>query len=187
VPAGLIPVGVADTVTVEPTNSSKAAQRQAPSARQLHPLGVPGGQQVFQPTTEQLRNARSIIETGKKLGLPPRAWVIALATAMQESTLRNLGHLGTANDHDSLGLFQQRPSAGWGTPAQVTNPSYAATKFYQGLAEVDGWQKLPVTVAAQEVQVSAYPNHYAKWEKQAGYLVEAFGKGPYAKQAAALK
>src|SRR5688500_14285864 len=68
---------------------------------------------------EQMRNAAIIINTGAELKLPPRAWVIAVATAMQESRLTNLGHLGSANDHDSQGLFQQRPSAGWGTPAEV--------------------------------------------------------------------
>ena len=63
--------------------------------------------------------------------LPPRAWVIALATSMQESQLKNLGDLGDANDHDSLGLFQQRPSSGWGTPEQVTNPTTPPTAFYK--------------------------------------------------------
>jgi hypothetical protein len=113
---------------------------------------------------EQIRNAAIIINVGSELKLPPRAWVIAVATAMQESRLSNLGHLGARNDHDSLGLFQQRPSAGWGTPAQVQDPVYASRKFYEKLQTVQGWEKMPLTRAAQRVQRSAYPNAYAKHE-----------------------
>jgi hypothetical protein len=90
---------------------------------------------------------------------------------MQESGLRNLGDLGVANDHDSLGLFQQRPSQGWGTPAQVMDPAYAARKFYDKLLTIPGWQQLPLTEAAQRVQVSAYPDAYAKHEADARALV----------------
>ena len=79
-------------------------------------------------------------------------WVVAVATAMQESGLRNLGHLGDRNDHDSLGLFQLRPSQGWGTPAQALNPTYAATAFYVTLLRVPGWESMPLTEAAQAVQ-----------------------------------
>jgi hypothetical protein len=115
------------------------------------------------------------------MGLPPRAWIIALATAMQESTLHNYGNLGDSNDHDSLGLFQQRPTSGWGTPAELQNPTYAATAFYKALVQVPNWDKLPLTQAAQAVQVSAFPDHYAKWEAQAGDVVQAFYfKGPLA-------
>ena len=165
----------------KPVAKKKAATK-APSARQMHPRGIGGGQQTFKPTAEQMRNARAIVETGKKLGLPPRAWVIAVATSLQESTLRNIGNLGANNDHDSLGLFQQRPSSGWGSPKQIVNPTYASTQFYQGLVGVPGWNKLPLTAAAQNVQVSAYPDHYAKWEKQAGTIISGLhGAGPYAK------
>jgi hypothetical protein len=80
-------------------------------------------------TGEQVGNARTIAQVGYERGLPERAVVIALATAMQESRLRNLDY----GDRDSLGLFQQRPSQGWGTPAQVQDPVYAAGKFYDGL------------------------------------------------------
>lgn len=90
---------------------------------------------------------------------------------MQESTLHNYGNLGDRNDHDSLGLFQQRPSQGWGTPAQVTNPVHAATSFYQHLLRITGWQTMPLTQAAQAVQRSAYPDAYAKWEQAADTLV----------------
>jgi hypothetical protein len=165
-----------------------AAKPKAPSDKQLHPTGIPGGQESFTPTKEQLQNAKAIVDTGKKLGLPPRAWVIAVATATQESTLRNLGHLGAGNDHDSQGLFQQRPSSGWGSPEQITNPEYSSTAFYKALKNLDGYDKMPLTDAAQTVQVSAYPDHYAKWEQVAGDIVKGLhGAGPYAKAAANLK
>ncbi|MFC5996002.1 C40 family peptidase [Pseudonocardia hispaniensis] len=117
---------------------------------------------------EQRANAATIIGVARDMGAPPRAWLIALATAMQESTLRNI-HYG---DRDSLGLFQQRPSQGWGTPAQVTDPSYSTRIFIDRLLDVPGWQTLPVTVAAQTVQRSAFPNAYAKWEGLAAQLVQ---------------
>ncbi len=125
----------------------------------------------------QMRNAAIIINVGAELKMPPRAWVIAVATAMQESTLNNLGHLGARNDHDSLGLFQQRPSSGWGTPSQVTDPEYAATRFYKKLKTIDGWQELPLTRAAQRVQISAYPDAYADDEIDATQIVNALADG----------
>jgi len=125
----------------------------------------------------QMRNAAIIIKTGADLKLPPRAWVIAVATAMQESRLTNLGNQGARNDHDSLGLFQQRPSAGWGTPAQVTDPVYASTKFYTKLKSIPGWEKLSLTEAAQRVQVSAYPDAYAKHESLATEIVNRLAHG----------
>jgi murein DD-endopeptidase MepM/ murein hydrolase activator NlpD len=126
---------------------------------------------------EQIRNAAIIINTGADLKLPPRAWVIAVATAMQESRLTNLGHLGAANDHDSLGLFQQRPSAGWGTPAQVQDPVYASRKFYEKLQTVKGWATMSLTRAAQRVQRSAYPDAYAKHESLATQIVNLLANG----------
>ena len=100
-------------------------------------------------------------------GAPPRAWLVALATAMQESDLRNINY----GDRDSLGLFQQRPSQGWGSPAQVLDPVYSTTIFLDRLLQVPGWDRLPVTVAAQTVQRSAFPDAYAKWEGLAADLV----------------
>ncbi|MFC0031740.1 hypothetical protein ACFFMM_19650, partial [Micromonospora chaiyaphumensis] len=102
---------------------------------------------------------------------PERAAVISIATSLQESKLENLGHLGDKNDHDSLGLFQQRPSSGWGTPEQITDPEYSTLAFLKGLKQVDGWQDMPLTEAAQTVQVSAYPDAYAQWEQQATDIV----------------
>ncbi len=121
---------------------------------------------------EQRENATIIVQVGLALGIPERGLIVALATAMQESTLRNLGHLGARNDHDSLGLFQQRPSMGWGTPEQVTDPVYSATAFYSALKRVQGWESMAVTVAAQAVQRSGFPYAYAKWETDATALVQ---------------
>lgn len=116
----------------------------------------------------QLANAKVVVDTGRSLGLPPRAWTIALATVKQESDFVNSRK---ATDHDSVGLFQQRPSQGWGTVDQIMDPVYASTKFYSRLVKVKNWQSIPLTVAAQRVQRSAYPNAYARWEGLAAALV----------------
>ncbi|MFI1995111.1 M23 family metallopeptidase [Actinoplanes sp. NPDC020271] len=126
---------------------------------------------------QQVRNAAVIINVGAKLKMPPRAWVIAVATAMQESSLSNLGNLGSRNDHDSLGLFQQRPSSGWGTPAEIQEPEYAATKFYEKLKTIKGWENMSLTRAAQAVQISAYPDAYAKHEPAATQIVNMLAHG----------
>jgi cell wall-associated NlpC family hydrolase len=123
---------------------------------------------------EQKRNAATIIAVGKEMGLPSRAWLVALATAMQESTLRNIDY----GDRDSRGLFQQRPSQGWGSPAEVTDPQYSARKFYDALQGSGNWEAKPVTKAAQDVQRSAFPNAYAKWEGLAAQLVGTIADVP---------
>jgi hypothetical protein len=170
-----------------PAAAPAPAAPAAPTSEQLHPLAVTAEQKRFTPTAEQLSNAKAIVDAGKAMGLPPRAWTIAVATSLQESNLKNLGNLGERNDHDSQGLFQQRPSSGWGTVEQITNPTYSATAFYKGLIEVSGWQSMPLTTAAQKVQVSAYPDHYAKHEIQAGDTIAALhGAGPYASIAAGI-
>ncbi|MEU4555731.1 M23 family metallopeptidase [Micromonospora violae] len=117
--------------------------------------------------SDQVSNAAAIVTTGARLGLPARGWVIAVATAMQESTLRNLA----GGDRDSVGLFQQRPSQGWGAPAQLQDPVYASERFFGALATISGWQAMPLTEAAQAVQVSAFPDAYATWEGPATHLV----------------
>lgn len=101
--------------------------------------------------------------------MPPQALVIAVATALQESRLRNL----RGGDRDSIGLFQQRPSQGWGTPKQLSDPAYQTRKFYDKLLTIEGWQKMRLTEAAQAVQISAYPEAYAKHTRSATRLVEA--------------
>jgi murein DD-endopeptidase MepM/ murein hydrolase activator NlpD len=124
-------------------------------------------------STTQVDNAAVIVAVGRNLTMPARAWVIAVATAMTESRLTNLGDLGARNDHDSLGLFQQRPSQGWGQPAQLLDPVYAATAFYRALKRVHGWETMPVTVAAQKVQRSSFPDRYAEHETDAERVVAA--------------
>ncbi|MER7474390.1 hypothetical protein [Micromonospora sp. NPDC000018] len=147
------------------------ADKPAVDKAKLVPHGVQGAQSRIDLSDEQVANTKAIIAATKKAGMDERAAVVAIATALQESKLENLGHLGERNDHDSQGLFQQRPSSGWGTVEQITDPEYSTMAFLKGLKQVDGWQDMPLTKAAQTVQVSAYPDHYAQWERQAADLV----------------
>jgi hypothetical protein len=138
---------------------------------------------VTMPLDDETRaNARIVIDVGRALGVPDQGIVIALAAAAQESGLRNVHH----GDLDSLGLFQQRPSQGWGAPHEVLDPVQAATAFYVGhgepgaggtlgLLDIPGWESLSVTQAAQAVQRSAHPDHYAKWETQARAWLSELG------------
>jgi hypothetical protein len=131
----------------------------------------------------QLDNAFIIVEVGRQMGLSPRAQVVALATALQESNLRNLANSdlpeslrysnqGVGNDHDSVGLFQQRPSMGWGTIAQLMDPAQAAARFYTRLARVSGWSSMSIAAAAQAVQRSAFPDAYARHADRAQKIVD---------------
>ncbi|WP_343450206.1 hypothetical protein [Micromonospora oryzae] len=160
-----------DTGTVDARPVAAVQADNTVDTAKLIPHGVQGTQSRIDLDAEQTANAKAIIAATKKAGLDERAAVISIGTALQESKLQNLGHLGDRNDHDSLGLFQQRPSSGWGTPEQITDPEYATTAFLKGLKQVDGWQDMPLTDAAQTVQVSAYPDAYAQWEQQAADLV----------------
>jgi hypothetical protein len=117
----------------------------------------------------QMANAATITAVGVRKGMPEQAVVIALATALQESKLENLDD----GDRDSVGLFQQRPSQGWGTFEKIKDPRYAADKFYTALKKVKGYQKMRVTDAAQKVQRSAYPNAYQKWADESAVLAKA--------------
>ncbi|MFF8481971.1 C40 family peptidase [Streptomyces antibioticus] len=121
---------------------------------------------------EQVPNAATIVATGLSLDVPKKGQVIALATAMQESRLRNLAY----GDRDSLGLFQQRPSQGWGTAEQIRDPAYASEQFYKHLLKVHGWQQMTVAQAAQAVQKSGVPDAYAQWENLATALQAAIAK-----------
>ncbi|MFG2939893.1 heavy metal transporter [Streptomyces sp. NPDC048282] len=123
----------------------------------------------YQFTPEQAVNAATIAAVGTGRGMPERAVAIALATSIQESGLRNIEH----GDRDSLGLFQQRSSQGWGSPKQIMDPAYAAGMFYAHLAKVADYESLPLTVAAQRVQRSGYPEAYAKHETDATLLAAA--------------
>jgi len=124
-------------------------------------------------------NASVIVQVGRDLGIPDYGIVIALATAMQESSLRNINW----GDRDSVGLYQQRPSSGWGTVDQIMDPVYATKAFFggpsnpnpgktRGLLDYSGWESMALTVAAQKVQRSAYPEAYAKWEASAWAWLE---------------
>jgi hypothetical protein len=124
------------------------------------------GDETYRISREQATNARTIAEVAGVEGMPNHAVTVALATALQESKLRNISH----GDRDSVGLFQQRPSQGWGTPEQLTDPTFASAAFYRALNEVEGWETMSVTDAAQEVQISAAPHAYAKWEGEARVL-----------------
>ena len=140
------------------------------------PAAVPvtAGQQAATLTAEQAANAALIIRIGRELGVSDRAIALALATGMVESGLRNLDW----GDRDSLGIFQQRPSTGWGTPAQIMDADRSTRVFYggqsdpngpatRGLLDIPGWEGMPFTAAAQAVQISAYPDKYGQWETQA--------------------
>lgn len=140
---------------------------------------VPGdsAHPAVSPTVEltvvQLQHASTINALGLARGIPERGRIIAVATAYQESGLRNRPN----GDRDSVGLFQQRPSQGWGTAQQIKDPVYAAGKFYDALLEVQGWQDMPLTKAAQAVQYSGFPDAYAKWEPKATTLVRGLSGG----------
>ena len=117
----------------------------------------------------QMANAATIAAIGAQRGMPERAVVVALATAYQESGLRNLA----GGDRDSVGLFQQRPSQGWGSPAEIRDPRYATNTFYAALAKVRDWEEMRVTDAAQTVQRSAFPEAYQKWADESEVLSRA--------------
>ncbi|MFD4575810.1 C40 family peptidase [Streptomyces sp. NPDC058417] len=121
---------------------------------------------------EQVPNAQTIVAAGLSLDVPKKGQIVALATAMQESRLRNLSY----GDRDSLGLFQQRPSQGWGSAEQIRDPTYASEQFYKHLLKVNGWQQMTVTQAAQAVQRSGLPDAYAQWEDLATALQSALVK-----------
>ena len=126
-------------------------------------------------TPEQTANAALIAGIAQQRGLPARAATIALATAIQESGLRNIDY----GDRDSLGLFQQRPSQDWGTEEQVQDPVYATNAFYDALVRIDGYESMEITVAAQEVQRSGFPEAYADHEAEGRALASAlYGLSP---------
>ena len=152
--------------------TSTQATPQAPAATPAVSSGLP--QRSATLNAKQAENARMIIRIGRELGVPDRGIAIALATAMVESHLRNLDH----GDRDSLGLFQQRPSQGWGTPAQIRDRDRSIRVFYggpgdpngsatRGLLDIRGWESMEFTVAAQRVQISAFPDRYGQWETAA--------------------
>jgi LysM repeat protein len=150
-------------------------------------IPTPGAVPASSPTqhglsAEQVSVVQTVISVGRGLGVSDRGIVIALAAAAQESTLRNLSY----GDRDSVGVFQQRPSTGWGSVAQLTTVEHSARLFYggpsnpnagrtRGLLDIPGWQNMSVAQAAQAVQISAFPSAYAKWESSAHAWLATFG------------
>lgn len=141
----------------------------------LEPTGLYGGQQYFTLTSEQWANAKTIVAVTEQRGMPLYAAVIATATAMQESMLTNLTY---STNYDSLGIFQQRPSMGWGTAAQVTDPTYATNAFLDALTTyAPNYESQALWASAQAVQRSGAPTAYAQWEDQAAIVVQAIANG----------
>jgi hypothetical protein len=159
--------------------AAAAAKAEAERKKALEtPKPVAGLDQV------QMNNAKAIVEAGKAMSLPKQAYVAAVACSLQESKLYNLAssalpesfsysNEGSGSDHDSIGLFQQRPSSGWGSIRNLMKPAYAATQFYRALVNVSGWQNMAMTYAIQAVQVSAYPDAYAQHQSRAQTIVDA--------------
>jgi hypothetical protein len=173
-------LAVAAAVTTEPTDATCAGA--AASSGTTLRTGVQIEAGVGSWTVSQVRNAATIVTVGQQRHIPARGWVIAVATAMQETSLHDLAnpdvpesmalpHESTGEDQDSVGLFQQRPSAGWGSVAELMNPATAAGKFYTPMLQVPGWQTMALAAVAQRVQRSAFPDAYAKWEGPAERLV----------------
>jgi hypothetical protein len=150
-----------------------------PAADRLLPAAVSGPQSQMSLDSAQWGNATTIVRQAMAKHMGLRSAVIAVATAMQESQLVNINY-GT---YDSLGLFQQQPDMGWGTAAQVTNPTYASDAFLTSLSQYQssnpGWATQPLWQAAQSVQKSGFPYAYAKWEVQAAHIVATVAKGMY--------
>jgi hypothetical protein len=159
VPLGLVVGGVAYGVSRHTSDHDKT----------LGECRTKVGRLTVVLTDEQARNASLIAAIAIRRGMPAHAATIGLATALQESRLYNL----RGGDRDSLGLFQQRPSQGWGTPQQILDPVHATNSFYDALQRVPDYETLPVTRAAQEVQRSGFPEAYASYEKDARALASA--------------
>ncbi|WNM39651.1 hypothetical protein RMN56_31900 [Micromonospora halotolerans] len=175
-PPVAVPVTPIPAASPSPTPTKKKTPKKP--VRPKHPRPVAGLDQ------RQMDNAKAIVDAGLAMKMPRRALVVAVATAMQESNLYNLAsdvlpesfdypHQGSGSDHDSIGLFQQRPSSGWGTVAEIMRPAYAARAFFTALKEVPGWTEMSLTAAAQAVQVSAFPDAYAQHEDRATTVVAA--------------
>ncbi|MET0417230.1 MAG: peptidase M23 [Actinoplanes sp.] len=166
----------ASATSADPDTTARA--RKVVPAKPTDPAPVAGLDE------DQMENAEAIVRTGRKMGIPRRGLVIAVATAMQESNLYNVAsgvlpesqdypHQGVGWDHDSVGLFQQRSSSGWGPIGRLMDPEFATRQFLTALEQVPGWQQMRLTDAAQAVQVSAFPEHYQQHEWRATRVVDA--------------
>jgi hypothetical protein len=169
-----------------PAQAQAQAQASAPApapapAKPAEPTPVAGLNQI------QMNNAKRIVEAARSMGLGKDAQVIAVATAMQESNLYNLASTalpesnkypneGVGSDYDSVGLFQQRTSTGWGAVKDLMKPEFATKQFLKALIRIPDWQHMPLTIAAQTVQGSAFPDAYAKHEARANQVVDEINK-----------
>ena len=175
--AGLLGAGMAGMMQ----NMIQAGMQQGAAMAMMFGVdgnAIPGAAGVYggvNLSAEQLKNAATIIGVGKSMGANNNDLIVSIMTAMQESNIRNLKY----GDRDSLGLFQQRPSQGWGTAEQILNPSYAARKFFEHLLALKGRGKLSLSAQAQAVQRSAFPGAYAKWEDMAKAVVSATTFTPF--------
>lgn len=170
-------VGGATATTAVPPETRPSASGTLPPTSDGHNGGdVTSTQDTSQLTQVQIDNARTIIAVGKGSELSAQAQTIAIMTALQESSLRNLD----SGDKDSAGLFQQRPSYGWGTWDQITDPVYSTKSFYgvnpdcpnSGLLQINVWKTMDPGAAAQAVQGSGHPAAYDKWETLAEELID---------------
>jgi hypothetical protein len=158
-----------------PATTAKPNPYKNVSLASLEPTGLYRAQQYVTLSSAQWANARTIVAVTEQRGMPLYAAVVAMATAMQESALTNLTY---ATNYDSLGLFQQRPSMGWGTAAQVTDPVYATNAFLSALATyAPNYGSQSLWTSAQAVQRSGLPTAYAQWEDQAAQIVRAIANG----------
>jgi hypothetical protein len=193
-------------VAVLGANSAKAVSVCSPASLGASPVGSApativraGSQPTLNLTARQAAVAEDYISIGKQLGVPRDGQVIAIMMALQESSLRILANAnvpaslsypndGVGSDHDALGSAQQRPAAGWGTIEQLMDSAYNVRAFYggpngpnhgspRGLLDIRGWQSMTKGQAAQAVQVSAFPELYARWEAEATAIVDAVGSG----------
>jgi len=164
------------TAKARPTTKATPKAKPKPTPKRIVP--------VSGLDEDQMANAVSIVRAGQEMGVPRRGLVIAVATAMQESNLynyasgvlpesQNYPHQAIGWDHDSVGLFQQRPSSGWGAVRDLMQPAYATKQFLSALLQIPGWQNMALTDAAQAVQVSAFPWAYAQHEWRAAEVVDA--------------
>lgn len=177
------PVPTAPSPSNSPSPSASVAKK-APVKVTRKPTKPAKPRPVAGLDQAQMDNAAAIVKVGVKLGIPERGLIVAIATAMQESNLYNLANpalpesldlpnQGTGYDFDSVGLFQQRSSSGWGAVADLMRPAYAAEAFFEALLQIPGWQQMSISGAAQAVQVSAFPDAYAQHEERATTIVAA--------------
>jgi hypothetical protein len=199
-PAAAIPVAAMDLTRLDSNRISRDGNRTVPSPAASSPAPASPSAAASRPAPPppppakpkpvagldqaQMDNAAIIVGVAAKRRLPKRAMVVAIATVLQESNLYNCAnqsvpeslkypHQGASVDHDSVGLFQQRSSQGWGSVAQLMDPPYSAGLFYDRLVQVSGWESMSVTSAAQAVQRSGFPSAYAKHQSRAEQIVNA--------------